>query len=390
MAKKLARVVDRRYLASGADAGIDAEHGELTRRRRQQQVLQVFAEHLNGVGIGALLQLQAHLRGDGAVEQTLPGVLRGQVQLRRPVAGPLVDLALDDVERALRIELDHEVQHALRLAAADGQHPVRGDLLDRLPIVVIHLELFLLVFVIITGVGHFAADDHALLEHGMAQQLANIGVVADGLGQDVARAFQRLLHAGDAFLGINKRRRKCFERNAGGFLRPQIIRERPQPAFPRDHGLSAAFGLVGKVQIFQLAFVERTLNTGFQFIGELALLLNRGQDSLLARNQLAEVGQLFFDGPDLDLIQIARSLLSIAGDEGHGRAFIQEFNGCNQTLHGDLKRLGNVKQQLRRQGERFRHGKEPPFYRAGPCDLTALDLSNAPRPSPAPRSSLPS
>ena len=43
---------------------------------------------------------------DGGVEQALPGILDGQIQLRRPVAGLLVNLALDQVERALRIEFD--------------------------------------------------------------------------------------------------------------------------------------------------------------------------------------------------------------------------------------------------------------------------------------------
>ena len=38
-----------------------------------------------------------------------------------------------------------EVEDALGLAAADGEHAVRGDLLHRLAIVVIHLELLLFV-----------------------------------------------------------------------------------------------------------------------------------------------------------------------------------------------------------------------------------------------------
>ena len=99
VAEEFAGVVHDGDLAAGADAGVESEHGELAGRRREQQVLQILAENLDGIGVGALLEFQADFRSDGAVEQPLPGVFRRQVQLRRPVAGLLVDLALDEVER---------------------------------------------------------------------------------------------------------------------------------------------------------------------------------------------------------------------------------------------------------------------------------------------------
>ena len=83
VAEELAGVVDHRDLAAGADAGVESQHGELARGRREQQVLQILAEDLDGVGVGALLEFQTDLRSDGAVEQTLPGVFRRQVQLRQ-------------------------------------------------------------------------------------------------------------------------------------------------------------------------------------------------------------------------------------------------------------------------------------------------------------------
>ena len=161
VAEKLAGVINDGDLAAGADAGVESEYGELARGRGEQQVLEILAENLDGIGVGALLQFQADLRRDGAVEQTLPGVFRRQVQLRSPVAGLLVDLALDEVERALRIEFDEEVEDVLGLAAADGEHAMRRDLLDRFAVVVIHLELLLFV----DSVRRFLADDDAFLEH---------------------------------------------------------------------------------------------------------------------------------------------------------------------------------------------------------------------------------
>ena len=44
--------------------------------------------------------------------------------------------------------------------------------------------------------------------------LADVGVVADHFGDDVARAFQRFVDVGDAFFGIDERRGKCLERHA--------------------------------------------------------------------------------------------------------------------------------------------------------------------------------
>ena len=190
----------------------------------------------------------------------------------------------------------------------------------------------------------------------MAQKLANVGVVADGFGEDVARAFERLLHAGDAFFGIDERRGKCFERRAGRLLIPEIVRERLQAFFARDHGLGAALGLVREVEIFQLALVEGLLDTRLQLVGQLALFLNGGEDGLLARNQLAEIEQLFFDGADLDLVEVAGRLLAVAGDEGDGGAFVEELDRGEQALHGDLERAGNVNQEIGRKRLKFGHG----------------------------------
>jgi hypothetical protein len=69
--EKLSGVVNDGDLATGADAGIESENGELARGRGEQQILEILAENLDGIGIGALLEFQADLRSNGTVEQTL-------------------------------------------------------------------------------------------------------------------------------------------------------------------------------------------------------------------------------------------------------------------------------------------------------------------------------
>ena len=84
--KEFARLVDHRDLAAGAHAGVDSQHGDGSRRRRQQQVVQIVAENLNRFAIGALLHFQADFGLNRRVQQALPGVFDGEFKLRRPIA----------------------------------------------------------------------------------------------------------------------------------------------------------------------------------------------------------------------------------------------------------------------------------------------------------------
>ena len=91
MVEELAGLVDDGDLAAGAYAGVDAEHGERARRRSQQQVLEIVAKDLDGIGVGALLQLQPDLALYGGVQQPLPGVVDREFQVRSPVARLLAE-----------------------------------------------------------------------------------------------------------------------------------------------------------------------------------------------------------------------------------------------------------------------------------------------------------
>ena len=87
--EKLAGLIHHRDLAAGANARIDRQHRELPGGRRQQQVLQILAEHPDRFHIGALLQFQPDFGLDGEIQQPLVAILDGQFQMRRPVARPL-------------------------------------------------------------------------------------------------------------------------------------------------------------------------------------------------------------------------------------------------------------------------------------------------------------
>jgi hypothetical protein len=109
--EELARLVHNRDLASCSQAGVDPQHGDGSSRRGKQQILQVVAEDLDGVGVGSLLQLEADLALDRCAEKTLPAVVDCQFELRRPVSVGAQDARTEQVGRAEWIDFDEEVEN---------------------------------------------------------------------------------------------------------------------------------------------------------------------------------------------------------------------------------------------------------------------------------------
>ena len=94
--QQLAGLIHNRNLAAGAQARIDAQHGDGPGRRSQQQVIEIVAENLDGFGVGTPLQLQANLALNRRIQQPLPGVVNGQLELLRPVARQAENMLLND------------------------------------------------------------------------------------------------------------------------------------------------------------------------------------------------------------------------------------------------------------------------------------------------------
>ena len=128
--EQLAGVVDDDALAAGALAGIDAEHDAAPERRREQELAQVLGEDADGVAIGGELQLRRARRSrcSGRADarrrrrrQGAAGSAKGERRVapedggRRGRASGSSSTSTDDAE------------HALRLAAANGEEAVRRD-----------------------------------------------------------------------------------------------------------------------------------------------------------------------------------------------------------------------------------------------------------------------
>ncbi len=154
---------------------------------------------------------------------------------------------------------------------------------------------------------------------------------------------------------------------------PEIVRQRFQALFARDHRLGAALRLIGKVEIFQFAPVERLVNSRLQLPGQLALFLNGAEYGSLPQNQLSEIEQFVLDGADLDFVQIAGCLFAITGDEGNGGTFIEKFNCGHQAFQGNLQLGCNVKQKIGRQRLEFGHEAKRIHFSAPPMVLSQKD-----------------
>jgi hypothetical protein len=102
--------------------------------RSEQQIPEIVAEDCDGIGVGALFEFEADFRRDGRIEHPFPGIFDGQVQVRGPVAGLLVNFNPDEVECTLRFQFDDEVQDAGGFAAVPGSRSMHSfTAISRIP-----------------------------------------------------------------------------------------------------------------------------------------------------------------------------------------------------------------------------------------------------------------
>ena len=80
-------------------------------------------------------------------------------------------------------------------------------------------------------------------------------------------------------------------------------------------------------------------------------------------DEFAEVGELLFDGADLDFVEIAGGFLAIARDEGDGAAFVEQLDDGDERLEGEVEGLCDVQEDFR--GEGLCVGHVCSVYRSG-------------------------
>ncbi len=139
-------------------------------------------------------------------------------------------------------------------------------------------------------------------------------------------------------------------------LLPEEEREGLQALVAGDGGFGAALRFVGEIEIFELGLLEGGEDFGFELGGEFALFVDGGEDGLAAVFELAEVLEFFLDVADLDFVEVAGDFFAIAGNEGDGRAFVEEGDDGGHSLEGNGQQFGNVKKHGGGESLRVSHG----------------------------------
>jgi hypothetical protein len=118
--------------------------------------------------------------------------------------------------------------------------------------------------------------------------------------------------------------RRLLGLRVGRLARPQQLGERLEAALARDHRPRAALRLEREVQVLERLLRGRGREPRPQRVGELPLLLHRLHDRRAALLELAQVLRAIAHVAELHLVEAARGLLAVAGDERERVPLVEE------------------------------------------------------------------
>ena len=198
---------------------------------------------------------------------------------------------------------------------------MRAQLFDAQVELVVELEDLALVL----GAVDLAGRDGPIAQRLFAHAAAHVGVVADRLGDDVARAGQGVLDVGHVFGQVGGG--QGLGRLAAERLVEDQVGQRLEAALAGDAGARAPLLLVGRVEVFQLGLGRGGLELGLEFGRQLALFRNTGDNGSTALVEGAGVFERLDDGAQLFLVEAAGHFLAVAGDKGQRVARVEQLDG---------------------------------------------------------------
>ena len=278
------------------------------------------------------------------IEQPLVGIFDCFFQVRDPGAGRADHVGAEPCQRLLLLQVNLERQHAFLGAAADRQHAMRWNLCGRFTILRVHLVLAFRIGHALDRTARHDAFGHQHPPHG----LAKLRIFADPLRDDMPCAFQSFLRRRHAFVGIDETCSELAERRRV-LLIPEELRQRLESLLARDGRFGPSLGLVGKIEIFEIAFFQCRFEARLELRSEFPLLFDGRQHGLAAVLQLTEILQLLLDSANLDLVQVSGGFLTITREEGNRAAVVQQPDRGGQAPQRNVQLPGNVKKNGRRE-----------------------------------------
>ena len=274
------------------------------------------------MGTAAQVGQKVHEHGPAQLDPPCPRRRLAQPHIAGPVARN-ADFRRDDPDdtrqTGVGIRGDVDGHDVLFRGAQNGQRPVRRDCGPFFRMVEVVRKFRTHLFLALVHLG----GDQRLGLHKLAQAAQQSGVFAQLLGQNIARAGQRILFGLDGFGQIPFGQRHGLCRT----IRQNRTQQRLQPVFTRDHRLGAPFGFERQVQILKHRFGVRPGNVAGQRVGQFALACDFGQDAGAALFEIAQVVQTFGQLAQLRVVQPACHLFAVTRDKGHRVAAIQQGNG---------------------------------------------------------------
>ena len=342
----LAGRVDDRDLDAGSKPRIEADRRPAAGRRGEQEVAQVRGEHFHRLVLGLGPDAQAQVDGELRLDLRAPRPARGveEPAVARPAAvgdaETMGDRQLEGPERAarrvgVRVGDQPEIEDLLAFAAHERERPVRGDFHQRLEEVEIVGEFRPRRLL---ALAHFR-DDPAALPEVLAQPADEFGVLGETLDEDRARAVERLLRALDGVglqVGFGLRERLALR------MGEKRLGERLEAVLARDLRLGAPLRLERQVDVFEPRLGVGLVDLGLERSVELALFADRIEDRSASLLELAQIGETGLERAQLRVVERPGRLLAVAGDEGHGRAFVQKADRGGDLAGPDVQLLGDA------------------------------------------------
>ena len=178
----------------------------------------------------------------------------------------------------------------------------------------------------------------------LPQPLADIGPLAEVVGDDVPHAEEHVGHGRHLGIGIDEVGGPGVEIGDCGRRGQDLSGERLKPPLPRDLGERELAGLAGEVNVLELLGPLGTNDASLELVRQLALPLDGSQDRLLAVGELSGAGNALRDPPDRLLIEASRLVSPIPGDEGNRVAAVEQFDGRLHAGRRNAEPLGDPSQ----------------------------------------------
>ena len=170
------------------------------------------------------------------------------------------------------------------------------------------------------------AHELSLTGNERTQALADVRIVADLLGDNVAGALQGVLNGLNAFFGVEKILSGDLGPRAIALLREEQRGERRKALLLRHRGAGAALLLVRTVEVFDLGKRFGAVDGGGKLVCQLALLVDGLFHRFAALFKTAEVLEPLFERAQRGIVHCTVELLAVAGDKGDGVALVEQMH----------------------------------------------------------------